>query len=311
VTVWAVVLNWNAWEISMRCVRALLDRTKVDVVLVVDNGSTADDLSSLQGAVGGEERVRLSRTHSNLGYAGGMQWGIREALASGADLVWLVNNDCSVLEGSLQPLVREMRDHPETAACSGIVIHPDVPEAVRYNAGARCDLVTGRIVPVHIADHATQPRYEVGFVAGSAWLLRASAIRAVGGLDCRLFLLGEEADWCFRVQRVGFQTVVVPASSVEATVSATLGRFPCETLYYSFRNMAWLARRYGTLTETVLHACILLLYRLPKKVVGLLVRGNRRCIPFVLHGAWEGLVGSAEWSDDPVAALASRLPSLV
>jgi GT2 family glycosyltransferase len=309
-TVWAVVLNWNAWEMTMRCVRALLTRTKADIILVVDNGSVDEDFWALQRAVLSEERVHLSRTSSNLGYAGGMQWGIREALASGANLVWLVNNDCTVLEGSLEPLVREMEDHPETGACSGIVVHPDVPEPGRYNAGARCDLVTGRVVPTSAPARAGLPRYPVGFVAGSAWLLRAAAIRVVGGLDCRLFLLGEEADWCFRARRAGFQSVVVPSSRAEAAVSATLARFPCETLYYSFRNMAWLARRHGTLTQTVPHACVLLFYRLPKKVASLLLRDQRRCVPLAVRGAWDGVARSAAWSDDPAAALGSRLPSL-
>lgn len=309
-TVWAVVLNWNAWEMTMRCVRALLTRTRADVVLVVDNGSTDEDFWALQRAVRGEGRIRLSRTPSNLGYAGGMQWGIRQALASSGDLVWLVNNDCTVLEGSLEPLIREMQGHPATGACSGIVVHPDIPEPGQYNGGARCNLVTGRTVPVKADHYVALPRYRVGFVAGSAWLLRASAIRTVGGLDCRLFVLGEEADWCFRARRAGFQIVVVPASRVEAAVSTTLGRFPCETVYYSFRNMAWLARRHGTLFHTILHTCVLLLYRLPKKVAGLLLRGQRRCVPLAVRGAWDGVAGSTAWSNDPGAALGSRLPSL-
>lgn len=306
--VFAIVLNFRGADMTARCVASLLESVPSPYVLVVDNGSGSDEWAGLNRLLGDRRGVGLTGTGANLGYAGGMQWGILAALERSAEFVWLVNNDCLVYPGSLQPLLREMKEHSDTAACSGVVVHRNAAR-IHFNAGSGLDVVWGRIRPVALSRAQVQQlprRYEVDFVAGSAWLLRASVIRDIGGLDCRLFLTGEEPDWCFRARGAGYKTVVVPESVVEAEVSATLGRFACEQLFFTTRNMTWNVRRQGSTWRVLLHHLLLLGYRLPRAVLGLLVRSNVRCIPWLLRGAWEGLFGSIERSEDPRAGLASR-----
>lgn len=47
---------------------------------------------------------------------------------------------------------------------------------------------------------------------GSCYMLRASAVREVGGMDERFFLYFEDVDWCRRFWEKGWQVLYVPAA---------------------------------------------------------------------------------------------------
>ena len=47
---------------------------------------------------------------------------------------------------------------------------------------------------------------------GSCYLLRAAAVRKVGGMDERFFLYFEDVDWCRRFWEKGWQVVYVPSA---------------------------------------------------------------------------------------------------
>ena len=90
----AVVLNFQTPADTAIAVGALMasDRPP-DEVIVVDNDATPDCPAAL---VRWGDAVRYVRTGSNLGFAGGMNVGIRLALERGADAVLLVNSDVVV-----------------------------------------------------------------------------------------------------------------------------------------------------------------------------------------------------------------------
>ena len=122
--VFAIVLNWNGLEDTLRCVESL-GRTSYQplTVLVVDNGSRVSPRERLTAAGAAVELIENPR---NLGYAGGNNVGIRIALERGADFVWILNNDALVEPETLSRLIDTASD-----------IRPRPPW------GARCCAPTG------------------------------------------------------------------------------------------------------------------------------------------------------------------------
>lgn len=84
-----VVLTWEDFERTNACVRSLPSAAEV---VVVDNGSAADISSALQ-AMCDETGARYLRSEVNLGYAKGMNLGVRHTTRS---RVVLSNNDIVV-----------------------------------------------------------------------------------------------------------------------------------------------------------------------------------------------------------------------
>jgi GT2 family glycosyltransferase len=50
---------------------------------------------------------------------------------------------------------------------------------------------------------------------GAAMLVRRDAIREVGPMDERIFLYGEDLDWCYRMWQRGWEVHIVPEAVME------------------------------------------------------------------------------------------------
>ena len=229
----AVVLSWNGREDTLACLRSLRGED-VDVI-VVDNASedgTAD-------AVTGGEVIRNER---NLGYAGGMNVGIRRALERGADAVLLLNNDVEVEPGAVAALA----DAADGAgAVCPMILFADDPRRVWY-AGARFDPRRG-----YNGRHRTTipgGRSETDRICGAAVLVPRPALEQVGTFDEGLFAYAEDTDWSLRARGQGFPLLVEPRSRVRHKVSASTGGEGSDrALYYGTRNTLTVSERHAPL----------------------------------------------------------------
>ncbi len=86
-----IVLNWNGWRDTVKCLTSLERLTYRNFrVFVVDNDSTDDSVSQIRHAF---PNVAIIEAEKNLGFAAGCNLGIRQALQEDAEYVWLLNND--------------------------------------------------------------------------------------------------------------------------------------------------------------------------------------------------------------------------
>ena len=103
----AVVVHWQDVADTLGCLESLRADSGVDVV-VVDNASR----EPIPDGVG----ARVIRSAENSGYAGGANLGIRAALAKGADVVLVLNNDVRVRAGATAAAVAALAADPRIAA---------------------------------------------------------------------------------------------------------------------------------------------------------------------------------------------------
>lgn len=101
----AVIVTYNRKELLKECINALLqqDYNNCDI-LVVDNASTDGTkdfiLEELQN-----NKVHYENTGSNLGGAGGFNFGMKKACELGCDFIWVMDDDCIVHKNSLIELI--------------------------------------------------------------------------------------------------------------------------------------------------------------------------------------------------------------
>jgi GT2 family glycosyltransferase len=238
----AVVLAWNRREDTLACLRSLAGEPLE--VVVVDNAST----DGTAGAI--PPGVELVRNEENLGYAGGMNTGIRRALERGADHVLVLNNDVEVEPGFLAPLLAEAGRRPDAGALCPLILFADAPELVWY-AGARFDPArgyNGRITGYREPAGRFTAVAETDRAAGTALLAPRRVWEEVGLFDEELFAYSEDTDWSLRARRAGFRLLVVPASRVRHKVSLSSGgeNSPA-TLYYGVRNTLAVCERHAPL----------------------------------------------------------------
>lgn len=100
----AVVVTYNRKVLLKEAINALLNQKyKNFKVLVIDNASTDGTKEYIKEELK-NKNVIYENTGSNLGGAGGFNFGMKKAYEIGCDYMWLMDDDCIVQKDSLTKL---------------------------------------------------------------------------------------------------------------------------------------------------------------------------------------------------------------
>lgn len=207
----AVVLNWRQPAATL----AVLDdlgaceypalRTRV-----IDNGSGDDSAAQLATRVAADASMSLDARADNVGYCAGVNAGVAWAAEQGAEFVLLLNNDVRLDPGFLAPLVATLRNDPSVGAVGPTVV--DGAGRTWAEGGARA--FGPNLVALHNHGGAPTPMDHgpeaVEFLPGACVLVRASVLRALGGVDEGYFMYWEDVDFGVRLRAAGWQNVWLP-----------------------------------------------------------------------------------------------------
>jgi GT2 family glycosyltransferase len=208
-----IVVTYNSARDVDACFGSLLQaRLAGAEVIAVDNGSSDGTPAALRARY---PWVTLIEAGANLGFAAGNDLGIRHALDRGAEWLYLLNPDTDVDAGFLEEALAVGAADARTAAVQSLLLlHP---ERDRVNtAGNEIHFLGFGYCGYFRAERAAVPREarEIAFASGAAALLRASAIREVGGLDEALFMYQEDQDLGIRLRLAGWNARIAPRSVV-------------------------------------------------------------------------------------------------
>ena len=240
----AIVLNYRTPDDTLLAVKSLLaSRRPIDDVIVVDNdstGSAGDRLSSVRS------QIAYLPSGRNLGFSGGMNLGIREALARGADRVLLVNSDVIVPPDCIGRLERCLET--QRAGIAGPVILARSEPGRIASLGMSYASRTGRMrhcgVGAELGDRAQMESGPVDAVSGCLMLIRREVFDAVGLLDEDFFFSFEELDFCLKARRAGFSTVLDGSAVAYHEGGRSIGPDAPLRLYFAARNHLLLASRH-------------------------------------------------------------------
>jgi GT2 family glycosyltransferase len=233
----ALVLNWNQSELTGEAVKTVRDQ--VDHVYVVDNGSSTDDIASLRRLA--DSRTTIIENGLNLGYAGGCNRGLEEAVAAGFDAVFIMNNDAFPRPGCLEKLTSRLSASPSIAAVGPTVIRHGTDEVLHTACALEPRSGRGRWLQrgIPLSDLSDRP-IRSDYLSGEAMLVRTASIRQIGMFDPRYFCYCEDVDWGVRARRAGWGIEVLPDARVEHIVGATSAGLV--GTYYRARNLPLLLR---------------------------------------------------------------------
>lgn len=196
----AVVVNWNGSDDTLACLESLSHSQPCPHVILVDNGSSDGTVTAVQSAFPQVEIIALPR---NQHFAAGANAGLRCGLQQGADALWLLNNDVTILPGTLAAMLGVLQVNPHVGIVGARLEHPKDPPGVIV--GANCNFYTGAIIEPPPPEPASV-QLLVDYVWGCAMLIRAAALRQVGLFDESLVAYFEDTDLCLRARRHGWQT---------------------------------------------------------------------------------------------------------
>lgn len=236
-----VIVNWNGRHLLDACLCSVLEqRPAPGRVTVVDNGSTDGSLAHLGAEWPG---VRALGAGANLGFSGGNNLGIRDALSAGAEYLLLLNNDAQLLPGALSELVGALEEAgPEAWAAAPKILYRADPTVI-WSAGGRFDWWRGLSIDrgSNEVDRGQYDRAElVGFANACCLLVRARVFAELGLLDDAYFMYFEDSELAARAARTGARVAYRPAARVLHEVQGSSGGDGAgpspAALYYWTRN---------------------------------------------------------------------------
>lgn len=278
----AIVVTYNRLELLQQCVGALHNQSAACDILIVDNASTDGTAQWLAS----QSDLYYRNTGSNLGGAGGFNYGMRWAVEAGYDYVWLMDDDTLPQPDALEKLL-------------------GADKVLEGNYGwlsSKCLWTDGSICPMNLqrvspykeiclkeTDNGIMPAQMASFVS---LLLRREMVLKYGLPICAFFIWTDDLEYTRRISRnescyiVGSSTVVhaMKNKTIASIATDTTDRLPRYWYFYrndvsvyrSLRGWIWL------ITKDIWHSVQVLLFAPSEKVnrLKIIVGGFRSGICF-------------------------------
>jgi GT2 family glycosyltransferase len=231
-----IIVNWNAGELLMRCLRALEAQTvRPKKIFVVDNASSDGSCDHIARDF---PNVTLVQLDKNMGFAAGNNIAARKA--DGCDWIALLNPDAFAEPEWMEALVRAAERHPEYAFFGSRMLMADMSELLDgvgdvYHVSG---LVWREGHGVQAAGAYLEER-EIFSPCGAAAMYKRPVFIEADGFDEDYFCYVEDVDLGFRLRLLGHRCLYVPESVVFHKGSALTGKRSDFSIYHGHRNLVW------------------------------------------------------------------------
>ncbi|MET0466193.1 MAG: glycosyltransferase family 2 protein [Chitinophagaceae bacterium] len=212
-----VIVNYNTFELTSRCIASVMENTK-EVrfeLIVVDNASTECDPALFNKRW---ENIRVIKSDRNLGFAGGNNLGIRQ---SNGRFILLLNSDTWLTENSIKITVEKMGQLRKPGFVGIRTVYPD--QSLQYtclflptlkNLLLRISFMTRvlqRTRPYSLLSEDFSPEA----IWGSYMFFDRELLSHFKDqkLDESFFMYHEDLLWCWQARKAGFKNYFIATTT--------------------------------------------------------------------------------------------------
>lgn len=232
-----VIPNWNGKHIIGTSLESLLSQLNNAQIIVVENGSTDGSYEFIKDEY---PDVTIIRNKKNLGFAGGVNCGIRAALSTNYTYVALLNNDAVADKEWVYSLVSRMESDKNIGVTTSMITDK---KGSHIDSVGDYYTVWGLPYPEGRGEKSTQQfgeSREVFAGSGGASMYRAEMLREIGLFDEDFFAYYEDVDLSFRAQLAGWKVWYEPKAVVYHDTGSTSKKIKGFTTYQTIKNLPWL-----------------------------------------------------------------------
>jgi len=218
-----IIVNYKTKGLLKQCLRGILAaHLPFDhEIIVVDNNSGDGSVEMVRETF---PTVKLIASARNVGCGAGNNLGVKRAQG---EYLLIMNSDVALFDHAVKKLLDYLDEHSRVGIAVPRLINPDgttqlstflfprflVPLFRRTPLGKfpPAKRILRRYLMSEWDHHETRP---VGWALGACLLIRASAMRDVGGFDERYFVYVEDTDLCRRMWAVGWEVHFVHAAEM-------------------------------------------------------------------------------------------------
>jgi len=247
-----VILNWNRKEMLLDCLHHIKQlEYPVWEIIVVDNGSTDDSVNAVESVY---PDVKLIVNDKNYGAQEGKNIGLRYAVKSLTDFIYMVDNDIIVDSASLSELMKIAESDSKVGIVGTLMYNYSKPDEI-LSAGGIIDF-TQNVSRGRGDREKDRGQYnkieEVDYLWGGAMLVKREVLDKVGFFDSGYTgYWFEDTDFSMRVRQAGFRVVFCPWAKVWHKPHRSIEQFSYRKKYLTARNAIRFMKKYASLTNWI------------------------------------------------------------
>ena len=281
----AIVVTYNRKDLLLECIEHLLNQTYDGFdILIIDNHSTDHTKDAIEHYLE-NPRIIYKDTGSNLGGAGGFQYGIKKAYNLNYDYVWLMDDDSMPKPEALNRLVKAYNE----------LEHPGfLSSKVLWTNGELCKINVQRSSLTKNITEFNEKYIQAAIASFVSLFVSMDVIKDVGLPIKEFFIWTDDWEYTRRIS-LKFKCYVVTDSEVIHKTKSNTGaniaidsEDRIERYRYAYRNEMYLYKREGikgimhVLARTPVHIARILMKANSKKIyrIGVILKSTKDGIRF-------------------------------
>lgn len=309
-----ILVTYNSEEYVEKCLAFLNElesQIKIELI-IIDNASKNLDAEKIKKLF---HPALIKINEKNAGYAKAANLGILNARGK---YLLLINPDCCVDSSEIIKIIDYLEANPKVGIVGPQILNPDgsiqgsaraFPNAWTALFGRRT--LFSRLFPRNkftqrniIAFQEITKPIEVDWVSGVIICVRKEAVLDVGLMDENFFLYWEDADWCARFRRQGWNVVYHPLAKAKHSVGGSSEKRKRRSIIDFHKSAYLLYRKYNikkwnllkkllAFTGLSFRSLILILFHsiFPKKRVIPKINKNQLNILHLVHNYYPAIGG--------------------
>lgn len=270
-----IILNFNTRKLLDDCLDSIYSNKlpRDCCICVVDNNSSDGSSEMIKSKY---KQVELIESPENGGFSKGNNIGLKKIEA---DWYLLLNSDTLVV-GSAVGQINNYLDSTKFDIFTCKVLNPDktiqpntgdLPfgiSLISWLSGAR-GLAKGKSFHHDVSFYSGEK--EVGWVSGTAMIIKDSVLKKIGGLDENIFMYGEDVEFCIRARKAGFNVGWADVASIVHLGGGSSADPKLRQWLGEFKGVLYIYKKYTNNLATIVVKLLIYLFVFLRAIVFLLL----------------------------------------
>lgn len=240
--IFIVILHYGKLETTQGCIASLAKYSRsFQQIVLINNDENITLFPSQFKKI--NKKLHIINNEKNLGFAAGVNVGIRYALSQKAEYIFLLNNDTIVEKDFLKKLVHVLKKE-KTSGIVGPAIWFRKDGKILYDLGGRVNMFFGRTSHDEVEKITDVHQRLVQYISGCCMLIKNRVFEKVGLFDERFFLYYEDVDFCLRAKQAGFLSHVLPSVTIYHELSKAAGKVSTIAVYHQTKSGVLFGKKY-------------------------------------------------------------------
>lgn len=261
-----IIVNYNTKDLTLDCLQSIFSKEwKTDFeVVVVDNNSSDDSVVMIEKKF---PQVHLIKSNENLGFSRGNNLALEKIPARN---YLLLNSDTKVLGDSIDELMNFLNGGEFDIVTCKLVNSdgsfqpnggslPKLLPTIFWLLGV--DDILTKLIKFESYHYQSREFFKnnksIGWISGAVVLLKSEVIKKIGGFDKKIFMYGEDVEFCYRATKAGFRIGWTDSAQIMHIQGASSEKPHLKQWMGEFRGILYIyEKHYGMLWRALIKMMI-------------------------------------------------------